>query len=197
MLKYKVPANCKALHPPQINNEVQPCLNKSVLDHDRFISALQQQLAHGLSAIGTVIEAMMPNKEQVDNMKSLAEACQLFTNVHHGLSVHRRFKIIPHLNPECKKVVDSLEIDDFLFNKKFADTMKNEQIIKKASADFKKKNWQTKFSRPSINTSMYHLNYRRGPPREKMKEKRRREEKKPSGYQKYHKKVPRKYHRQE
>lgn len=101
MLKYKIPGNCKALHPPQINNEVQPCVIKSVLEHDRFMRALQQQLAHGLPAVGTVIEAMMLNQEQTDNMKSLAEACHLFTNVHHGLSGHRRFKIIPHLNPEC------------------------------------------------------------------------------------------------
>nr|CAH7712581.1 unnamed protein product [Callosobruchus chinensis] len=101
--KYKIPANCMALQPPQINHEVQPCLIKSVVEHDRFISALQHQLAHGLT--------------------SLPEACQLFANVHHGLSVHRRFKIIPHLNPECKKVAETLEIDGFLFNTKFAEAI--------------------------------------------------------------------------
>ncbi|CAH1974388.1 unnamed protein product [Acanthoscelides obtectus] len=159
MTQFKIPSNCKALQPPQINNEVQPCLLKSVLEHDRFMRALQQQLAHGLSAVGAVIETMMPYKEQADTMKSLAEACQLFTNVHHGLSVHRRFKIIPHLNPECKKVVDSLDIDDFLFNSKFAERMKNEQAIKKASTDFKKKTWHANFiGNPGSGTpNSYHL----------------------------------------
>lgn len=80
-------------------------------------------------------------------MKLLADACQF--NVHHMLSVHRRFKIIPHLNPECEKVVDNSVIDDFLFNTKFAHTMKNEQEIKNAGADFKKKTWQPSFEGPS------------------------------------------------
>nr|CAH7732283.1 unnamed protein product [Callosobruchus chinensis] len=126
MAKYKIPGNCKALQPPQFNHEVQPCLIKSVVEHDRFISALQHQLAHGLTT-------------------SLAEPCQLFANLHHGLSVHRRFNIIPHLNPECKKVAEILEIDESLFNTKFAEAMENEQAIKKASVDFKKKSWQPSF----------------------------------------------------
>ncbi|CAH1962528.1 unnamed protein product [Acanthoscelides obtectus] len=154
MTKFKIPSNCKALQPPQINKEVQPCLIKSVLEHDRFMRALQQQLAHGLSAVEAVIKTIMPYKEQ------------LFTNVHHGLSVHRRFNIIPHLNPECKKVVDNLEIDDFLFNTKFAETMKNEQAIKKASTDFKKKTWHANLIGPpgSGIPNSYHLNYRRALP---------------------------------
>nr|CAH7748128.1 unnamed protein product [Callosobruchus chinensis] len=76
MAKYKIPANCKALQPPQINHEVQ--LIRSVVEHDRFISALQHQLAHGLTAVGTVLETMMSNKEQEGITQSLAEACQLF-----------------------------------------------------------------------------------------------------------------------
>ncbi|VEN52393.1 unnamed protein product [Callosobruchus maculatus] len=115
--KHKIPSNCKSLQPPQINADVQPCLIKLVLEHNRFISALQQQLGDGLS--------------------SLAEACQLFASVHHGLSVHRRFKIIPDLNPECKKEADTLKIYEFLFNTKFAEAMRNEHAIKKASVDFK------------------------------------------------------------
>ncbi|CAH1969894.1 unnamed protein product [Acanthoscelides obtectus] len=149
MTKFKIPSNCKVLQPHQINNEVEPCLIKSLLEHDRFMRALQQQLAHGLSAVGAVMETMMPNKEQADTMKSLVEACQLFTDVHHGLSVHLRFKVIPHLNPECKRVVDNFEIDDFLFNTKFAETMKNKQAIKKAGTDFKKKTWHSNFIGPS------------------------------------------------
>lgn len=62
MSKYKIPANCEALHPLQGDNKVQPCLMKCVLEQDRFIRTLQQQLAHGLSAVGTVIESLMPKK---------------------------------------------------------------------------------------------------------------------------------------
>nr|CAH7712579.1 unnamed protein product [Callosobruchus chinensis] len=183
--KYKIPANCMALQPPQINHEVQPCLIKSVVEHDRFISALQHQLAHGLTAVGTVLETMMSNKEQ------------LFANVHHGLSVHRRFKIIPHLNPECKKVAETLEIDGFLFNTKFAEAMKNKQAIKKASVDFRKKSWQPSFPGPSGSgtADRYHLNYRRPFPKGRMKEKRRGEERRLTEQRKY-RRDPKKYLRQ-
>nr|CAH7748127.1 unnamed protein product [Callosobruchus chinensis] len=157
MAKYKIPANCKALQPPQINHEVQ--LIRSVVEHDRFISALQHQLAHGLTAVGTVLETMI----------GLPIIC----------SVHRRFKIIPHLNPECKKVAETLEIDEFLFNTKFAEAMKNEQAIKKASVEFKKKSWQPSFPGPSGSgtANRYHLNYRRPLPKGRMKEKRKGREK--------------------
>lgn len=113
--------------------------------------------------------------EQSEKVKQLADACQLFSNVHYSISTHRKYKIIPLLNPDCKKVAKTLEIDKFLFNKNFAEAVKNEQTVKKASNEFKKKAWQPiNVAGPSnTRTGNQHLNYQRGQYRGKMKEKRR------------------------
>ncbi|XP_044746487.1 uncharacterized protein LOC123307216 isoform X2 [Coccinella septempunctata] len=121
---------------------------------------LQQQQAHGLSALGTLLQNMLPNLEQSENVKILADACQLFSNVHHDISAHRKYKIIPHLSYDCKKVARSMEMDEFLFNKTFAEAVKTEQSLKKASAVFKnKKSWQQPYSQPGPSGSQTPKNY--------------------------------------
>ncbi|XP_050296478.1 uncharacterized protein LOC126736251 [Anthonomus grandis grandis] len=188
--KYKIPANCKALIPPQVNSEIQACLPRAAHEHDCFMIALQEQLAHGLSAVGTVLEKMLPFPEQANELKILADACQLFTNIHNAISTHRKFKIVPHLNGDCKKVAKTMEIDEFLFSKNFAEAVKNEQSMKKSSTIFKKKAVPSSYSAPG--TSGYHqpsyLNYQRQPNRDRMKQKK---ERKPSD--RYHKQSVRKY----
>lgn len=79
---------------------------------------------------------MIPDQEE--NLKVLAEPCQLFTNIHHAISVHRKFKISAYLKAESKKVAEISTIDQYLFDRNFADLFKNEQAIKKASGEFKK-----------------------------------------------------------
>lgn len=181
MNKYMLPANCKALVPPQINNEIQPCLPKFANEHDMFMTALQEQLAHGLAAVGSVIDSMLPNQEQLGNVKILADACQLFTNVHHAISIHRRYKIMPHLNLECKKVAKTLEHDEFLFSKNFTEAVKNEQAVKRASVTFKKKTWQpSTLPGPSgFQAKQNYLNYPRPQYKGRFKEKRK-EERRPT-----------------
>lgn len=182
--KYKVPNNCKALLPPAVNGEILHCLPKTSVDHDRFMSALQQQLAISLAAVGRVIEATMPVPEQSDNLAALADASQLLTNVHYSISLHRRFKIIPHLNIDCKKVAKSSNIDEYLFSKDFTETVKNEQAMKKTSSGFKKKIWQPQNSLPGTSsgiTSTRYLNYQRPQFKFKMRDKRR-EDRRSSDY---------------
>lgn len=181
MDRYKLPSNCKTLIPPQLNNEIQPCLPKSATEHDKFMVALQQQLAHGLSAVGAVLDRLLPIQGESENLKTLAEACQLFTNVHYAISAHRKFRVSPHLTPDCRKVAKTLEMDEFLFGKAFAEAVKNEQAIKKASTEFKKKTWQpSTLPGPSRTQPQQHLNYQRIQYKGRMKEQRR-EERPPQG----------------
>nr|CAH7758368.1 unnamed protein product [Callosobruchus chinensis] len=118
MEKSKIPANCLALIPPKTNEEIQPCLPEAAAKHDKFIIILQTQLAHSLSAIGAVINQNIMVAEQADNIKTLGEACKLIANVHNALSVHRKYKIIPHLHPDCAKVAKTVKMDEQLFEVK-------------------------------------------------------------------------------
>nr|CAH7747729.1 unnamed protein product [Callosobruchus chinensis] len=118
MEKSKIPANCLALIPPKTNEEIQPCLPEAAAKHDKFIIILQTQLAHSLSAIGAVINQNLMVAEQADNIKTLGEACKLIANVHNALSVHRKYKIIPHLHPDCAKVAKTVKMDEQLFEVK-------------------------------------------------------------------------------
>ncbi|CAH2017122.1 unnamed protein product [Acanthoscelides obtectus] len=76
--------------------------------------------------------------------------------------------------------------------------MKNEQAIKKASTDFKKKTWHANFIGPpgSGTPNSYHLNYRRALPKGRMKEKRRGEERRPLEQQRKFRRDPKKYYHQ-
>lgn len=170
---YKIPENCKALIPPSLNSEVHPCLPKFAQEHDSFLLALQQQVAHGLSAAGLVLEKMLPVPDQADDLKKLADACQLFGNVHHAITTHRRYKIMPHLNQDCKKVAKTMDRDEFLFSKNFAEAVKNEQSLKKASFTFKKRTTvPLTYSAPGPSgVRSGNLNAQRQPYKERLKQK--------------------------
>ncbi|XP_074042619.1 uncharacterized protein [Leptinotarsa decemlineata] len=50
--KYPIFGNCPLLKPPQLNPEIQSCLDSKALRHDQFLENLQLQLGHALSASG-------------------------------------------------------------------------------------------------------------------------------------------------
>ncbi|VEN60410.1 unnamed protein product [Callosobruchus maculatus] len=139
--KFKIPENCLPLIPPKTNEEIQPCLPEGAAKHDKFIITLQTQLAHSLSAIGSVINQNLLVTEQTDNIKALGEACKLIANVHNALSVHRKYKIIPYLHPDCAKIAKTVKMDEQLFGKEFHEVFKNDQALKKSSLHLKKRNF--------------------------------------------------------
>ncbi|KAJ8911110.1 hypothetical protein NQ315_003372 [Exocentrus adspersus] len=112
------------------------------IKQDKFISALQQEIAQSLSAVALVLDKILPDQDQTDNLRTLSDACQILTNVHHSLSVHRRYRVLPFLNADCKKIVNTLQIDECLFGKAFNDVFKNEQLTKKTSQEIKKRTFK-------------------------------------------------------
>ena len=44
---YNIPANCRALIPPQVNNEIQACLSKSAQENDGFMSTSAWTISNG------------------------------------------------------------------------------------------------------------------------------------------------------
>lgn len=143
LAKYPLSSNCAALHPPKLNAEVQPCLLEAPLKQDLFLSHLQHQIATGLSALGGALDTLIqqpltdPSKEQRNLLPQLADAAQLFADVHHSISMHRRFLLTPLLNADCKKVIDSCNITENLFGTNFQDKVKSSQALKKTAAEMR------------------------------------------------------------
>ncbi|XP_050316398.1 uncharacterized protein LOC126750729 [Anthonomus grandis grandis] len=196
--KYKIPENCLQLLPPKTNDEIQPCLPDGVLKHDKFVTALQLQLAHGLSAIATIINKNLPVAEQANDTKVLGEACQIFANVHNALSIHRKYKILPHLHPDCAKVAKNIKMDNNLFGKDFHEVFKNDQALKKSSAVLKKRasTAMTATAGTSGLQQKYRqsLNYQRPQYKGKFKEGVRREERLPRERSKWNQRKEQQYH---
>ncbi|XP_030745405.1 uncharacterized protein LOC115874395 [Sitophilus oryzae] len=175
--KYKIPENCLELLPPKTNEEIQPCLPESVAKHDNFITALQLQLGHGLAAIATVITKNLTVAEQANDNQILGEACQIIANVHNALSIHRKFKIVPHLHPDCARVAKGIKMDEHLFGKYFHEVFKTNQALRKSSLQLKKRAIPTPIAGPSGTQQKQRqsLNYQHPQYKRKFKERRREE----------------------
>lgn len=173
--KYPKVTNCDALEPPRLNAELSSCLPEYVLKQDKFLARCQEELAHGLIALGSNLNQLLQEPEaNKPSISALADAGQLITNVHHTLSSHRRYSILPHVKSDCKKVLESSEIDQYLFGSELQELVKSDQTIKKVGSDIKsnpKPTMRTQIqSRPG--QSRQHLNYRRPFIKTKMKERR-------------------------
>lgn len=170
--KYPIPANCQALLPPTVNPEVVGCMNDSSSKKDYFLKSLQHQLAHGLSAMGSIMDAALKDNKQPDYLSSLADAALLFGNVHNAISVQRRQNILPLLNLDSQKVGQKAPIDTFLFGSDFGESLKSNQALRKTTVDIKKKKWQfpsaaassstpKPLMEPNYSQAARHLNYQR------------------------------------
>lgn len=192
--KFKIPENCVQLIPPKTNQEILPCLPDGAIKHDKFITTLQMQLAHELSAIATVINKNLSAVELANDTIILGEACQIIANVHNALSLHRKFKILPHLHPDCAKVAKNVKMDEHLFGKDFHEVFKNDQILKKSSTQLKKKTvLMTTAASGSQQKNRQSLNFQR--PQYKGRFKEQKEEKSPTRRKKWNGHKEQKYYR--
>lgn len=174
MGKYQIPENCLQLLPPKTNKEIQPCLPESGAKHDKLITALQLQLGHGLAAIATVITKNLTVAEHANDNQVLGEASQIIANVHNALSMHRKFKIVPHLHPDCGRVAKNIKMDEHLFGKDFHEAFKIDQELRKSSTQLKKRTTFTPTAGPSGTQQIQrqNLNYQRPQFKGKFKERR-------------------------
>ncbi|KAJ8911216.1 hypothetical protein NQ315_014928, partial [Exocentrus adspersus] len=153
LLKHLVPDHCRALTPPQLNEEIQSFLPLYALKNEHYLCGLQEQLGAGLAILGSILSIKLeePNKDPVltnDNVEKLVEAGKLLTNIHQGLSLKRKFEINPHLNPDCRSAAIKTSLDDFLFGSEFLTKVKAKKEIKKAVSEIKNPNtsiWNAEF----------------------------------------------------
>lgn len=104
---------------------------------DVFLCNLQDQLGSGLVALSRPLDALYRTPTESTNtlIPPLVDAARLLTDLHHTTSLHRRFLLTPHLNPDHKKILDSAAIDSKLYGETLPETIRDSQQVKKASAE--------------------------------------------------------------
>nr|CAH7741813.1 unnamed protein product [Callosobruchus chinensis] len=122
--KYLSPENCRALNLPQLNEEIRSLLPAYALKNDRLLSGLQEQLGAGMAILGSILSQKLgtPDRELIlenDAVEKLAEAGQLFANVHQAVSSKRKFEINLFLDIDCRSADVKACLDDYLFGSDF------------------------------------------------------------------------------
>lgn len=152
---YPLLRDCSALNPPDLNAEIKICLSSAVLRQDAFLVKVQNQLATALSALAVpfndVYEASKSNPAQTTDqeLKKAGDPVKLIADVFHSISCHRRYLIVPSLDPSIKDALDACPVDSLLFGVDFPEKLKISKEAKKLGASLKKK--PPKFSRPAQN----------------------------------------------
>lgn len=163
--KYPYSENCPALQAPKLNHEAISCLNDSNIRQDKFFCSFQNQIGVCVSAIALALNGSIANQEEdrSNELRLLIDSTQLLSDVHHTVSVHRRFLIMNHLDPSVRKVMEESPIDDYLFGEDLAARIKNNQEIKKAGAELQLKA-NVRYSTLKVQSQgSNHLNWKRQP----------------------------------
>lgn len=169
--KWLIPENCLALGAPKLNPELQHLLKENETKSDAFITRCQNDLGIGLSALGSALGQLLNSESQSpveDVITVVADAAKMFCNVHNLLSVHRRYKIHPKLDPAIQKTAKDCIIDSFLFGKDFAEQCKIAQAVKRTSVELKAKPTYS-FKKNLASSSRDYLNSERYLPRSRFK----------------------------
>lgn len=136
--KYPVTENCLGLRSPKVNQEVTVCISETVLRQDNFFAYIQQQIGAGLSAMVVPIETVLKNNENKQILKDMADSTKLLADVHHTISVHRRYLLSNHLDPAVRKVAEECPVNEWLFGDNFSQAIKSSQEIRKVGMGMKK-----------------------------------------------------------
>lgn len=182
MEKFPIVANCEALQPPVINAEINPCLDANAQKQDNFLLKLQTQLAAGISALAVPFAkeydiAREGSTEEIRrDLEKKLDPLKLFSDVFHAISLHRRHSILPFLDSEVKKISESCPVDSHLFGQSFMEQLKSSKEARRLGSTIQKKKIiprpsTSKFreAQPSTSRKSTSLNFKRGPPRSRMK----------------------------
>ncbi|CAH1982146.1 unnamed protein product [Acanthoscelides obtectus] len=96
---------------------------------------IQEQTAHSLAILGSQLNSLLSNNPNGSKelAASLADAAQLTCNIHHAISTHRKYNILP----SARKLAETSKTDEFLFGKNFVVDLKSLDAAKKASFELK------------------------------------------------------------
>lgn len=141
--KYRIPENMKNLASPKLNGEILSFISETGRKQDNFLCRLQDQMSSALAALGDVLGQIIDHPESLDIktniLPKLADSGAIFTDLHHAISIHRKYLIAPSINFDCKKAMESSPIDEYLFGSEFHNKIKEIQTMKKVGEEIKVK----------------------------------------------------------
>nr|CAH7735780.1 unnamed protein product [Callosobruchus chinensis] len=123
--------------------EIRSLLPAYALKNDRLLSGLQEQLGAGMAILGSILSQKLgtPDRELIlenDAVEKLAEAGQLFANVHQAVSSKRKFEINLFLDIDCRSADVKACLDDYLFGSDFFTKVKANREMKKAADEIRR-----------------------------------------------------------
>lgn len=120
--KYPASGNCTYMKAPLMNPEIKSTLNASATKSDYFQSLFQNQLGAAISAIGSALTELVNLKNKTTDketspslISTIGNAGRIMVDLHHGISMARRYNIVPGLNPLVKMVAEECPVDSLLF----------------------------------------------------------------------------------
>ncbi|CAH0563172.1 unnamed protein product [Brassicogethes aeneus] len=110
------------------------------------VQALQEKIGLGIAAIETTITRYLENlKNPSENyIGALVDAAKIFCDVHHLISMHRRYNITPILKHEVKKMAQSTEIGEYLFGPNMQEKIKAAEALQQVGRKIKVSTYKPK-----------------------------------------------------
>ncbi|VEN62351.1 unnamed protein product [Callosobruchus maculatus] len=140
--KYPFSKSCPLLRAPLLNEEIERCIPDLPNKQDKFLARIQDHIGSALSAIGIPMnEMVIGGASENPALPSLIDASRLLTDLHHSMTLHRKYLIGPFLNINLKKVVEGSPVDGYLFGANLSDRIKADQAIKKTGSELVRNNF--------------------------------------------------------
>lgn len=133
--RYIIPDNLVNLNPPEVNPEVYPHLSPYHKNRDDGYVALQKQLAHSLTALGTTLNALLNKRDDVpEGLKNsllgpLWDSGRLQAGLFSRISQIRRTAIVQANNKQFKEIAEKTRPEKLLFGPDLAEKFKEAKAL--------------------------------------------------------------------
>lgn len=137
--KHAITENCTLLQGPTINSEVSVVLTDSAIRQDNFFLHIQSQLGAGISALVDPIQKQIQQEAgSGEILQHLIDSSKILADVHHTISVHRRYLLSNFLDSSAKKVSETSPVDMLLFGENFSQSVKASKEMQKVGLGLKR-----------------------------------------------------------
>lgn len=157
--KYPPPKNLDSLRAPEVNEEIVQILSQETLRKDKYLTIAQSQLCAATSAIGLSLNRILNEDNELLRaiLPNLSDAGKLLTDLHHYLSISRRYGILPTIDGSIKHTIQNCNIDTKLFGSDLCDKVKSARELEKSSKDLRPSPSRKQYNKQSFDK---HLNWK-------------------------------------
>lgn len=133
--QYLIPENLPTLNAPEVNPEVLPHLSAYHRSRDEGYAALQKQLSHSLTALGTTLNVLLTEKDAIpENLRNkllapLWDSGRLQAALISKISLIRRTAIIQANNKQFKEIAEKTLPEKYLFGSDLGDKFKEAKAL--------------------------------------------------------------------